>query len=243
MNTFNYEFQPISPMSDNEDWVKYIKSEDCSDEEIPQDMFDGPLDEFFSNEYSSYISSNQMNTPVDSSQGYKINLNSVNHKLLDSATTTDDDSSCQSSPHQSSSISSPDDLVFDSQKLSSATSGSGTTTASSQKKTKRITRKRAPRKKLTEHQKAAHNVIEKKYRININTKIESLQKLIPSVAREEPGFRTHSKADAENDSKSKKLNKSLILDKAIEYIMFLQQNQCKVIVENTGVKSRLGRYN
>lgn len=52
------------------------------------------------------------------------------------------------------------------------------------------TKKRAPRKRLTPFQKQAHNKIEKRYRININTKIARLQQIIPWVASEQTCFRS-----------------------------------------------------
>ena len=64
--------------------------------------------------------------------------------------------------------------------------------------------------------KSAHNVIEKRYRSSINDKIVELKNI---VAGEES-----------------KMNKSLILRKAIEYIRFLQNQNIKLKQENLRLK-------
>lgn len=91
---------------------------------------------------------------------------------------------------------------------------------------------RTPRKRLTDVQKLAHNKIEKKYRININTKIAQLQKIIPWVSDGETAFEVHSAVKQQNGKvpeekvKSRtKFNKSLILQKAIDYIVYLRNNE------------------
>lgn len=97
-----------------------------------------------------------------------------------------------------------------------------------------LRRKRAPRKRLTPHQKEAHNKIEKRYRININTKIAKLQQIIPWVASEETAFevgdslksrKSLSTAPGEAMINAPKLNKSMILEKAVDYILYLQNNE------------------
>lgn len=123
------------------------------------------------------------------------------------------------------------------------------------------TKPRRNRKRLTQHQKDAHNRTEKRYRININTKIAKLQQIIPWVASEDTAFevsdtlqRVNTTQDdnnsitftsdsvstvsslststtntntstSTNTASSAKLNKSMILDKAVDYILYLQNNQ------------------
>ncbi|EDO16994.1 hypothetical protein Kpol_1065p8 [Vanderwaltozyma polyspora DSM 70294] len=119
-----------------------------------------------------------------------------------------------------------------------------------QSQTTKIKKKRAPRKRLTADQKQAHNKIEKRYRININTKIAKLQQIIPWVACEETAFEVsdtlkniksgdNSVVDLHKNSlisvppppativaqPSAKLNKSMILEKAVDYILYLQNNE------------------
>ncbi|KAH3685420.1 hypothetical protein WICPIJ_003605 [Wickerhamomyces pijperi] len=105
------------------------------------------------------------------------------------------------------------------------------TTAAGSADTKKPKKKRAPRKRLTPHQKQAHNKIEKRYRININAKIAGLQQIIPWVSNEKTAFETGEgssnldSAAAANDDAVPKLNKSMILEKATSYILHLQENE------------------
>ncbi|CAL9733990.1 serine-rich protein Tye7p [Monosporozyma servazzii] len=89
------------------------------------------------------------------------------------------------------------------------------------------TKNRSSRKRLTQHQKEAHNRIEKRYRININTKIAKLQQIIPWVASNDTAFQVSDTLprDNNNTASSTKLNKSMVLEKALDYILFLQNNQ------------------
>lgn len=79
------------------------------------------------------------------------------------------------------------------------------------------------RKRLTAHQKQAHNKIEKRYRININTKIAKLQQIIPWVAAEQAPGEIAQGANA--TTAPAKLNKSMVLEKAVDYILYLQNNE------------------
>lgn len=105
------------------------------------------------------------------------------------------------------------------------------------------------RRQLTEHQKQAHNKIEKKYRININTKISKLQQIIPWLATEETTFscqlddngKCPNKESASNIKKPR-LNKSMILEKAIDYILYLQNNERLYEMEVMRLKSELSQY-
>lgn len=83
-------------------------------------------------------------------------------------------------------------------------------------------KKRCSRRRLTDTQKEAHNKVEKKYRVNINSKINSLQTIIPWFSN-----------DA-NMCMDLKINKSVILEKAFDYIVYLKS-------ENAALKSRLGK--
>lgn len=81
-------------------------------------------------------------------------------------------------------------------------------------------RRRCSRKRLTASQKEAHNKVEKKYRVNINAKINCLQTVIPWIAA---------------DSMDSKVCKSAVLEKAYDYITHLQ-------AENAALRSRLGEW-
>lgn len=82
-------------------------------------------------------------------------------------------------------------------------------------------KKRCSRRNLTDTQKEAHNKVEKKYRVNINLKINSLQTVIPWFS------------NGQDVCMDMKVNKSVILEKAFDYIVFLK-------AENASLKSRLG---
>lgn len=114
-------------------------------------------------------------------------------------------------------------------------------------------KKKAPRKRLTQNQKEAHNKIEKRYRININSKLAKLQQIIPWVASEQSTFevadgnkRATSKTEEGDDafanfpSTTPKLNKSMILEKAVDYILYLQNNEKLFEMEVHRLKSELG---
>lgn len=118
-------------------------------------------------------------------------------------------------------------------------------------------KKRAPRKRLTSYQKQAHNKIEKRYRININTKIAKLQHIIPWVANEQTAFEVGDSANNQllcsqqlqqeqqenlllnNGDNSTKLNKSMILEKAVDYILYLQNNERLYEMEVQRLKSEI----
>ncbi|EGW32471.1 uncharacterized protein SPAPADRAFT_61540 [Spathaspora passalidarum NRRL Y-27907] len=102
----------------------------------------------------------------------------------------------------------------------------------------RTPKKRAPRKKLTDSQKKAHNKIEKRYRININAKIAGIQKIIPWVAYEKTAFETGEQA-SDIDANCARLNKSMILEKATDYILYLQQKEIQMTEENKRLKEQV----
>lgn len=102
------------------------------------------------------------------------------------------------------------------------------------------------KKRLTKHQKEAHNKIEKRYRININTKIAKLQQIIPWVASEDTAFETTAASNnSTNDNLSgsikpaARLNKSMILEKAVDYILYLQNNERLFEMEVMRLKNEL----
>ncbi|CAI4052359.1 hypothetical protein SKDZ_15G4770 [Saccharomyces kudriavzevii ZP591] len=116
------------------------------------------------------------------------------------------------------------------------------------------TKKRAPRKRLTPFQKQAHNKIEKRYRININTKIARLQQIIPWVASEQTAFEVGDSVKKQDEDGSEtaaatplpsaaatstKLNKSMILEKAVDYILYLQNNERLYEMEVQRLKSEI----
>lgn len=73
---------------------------------------------------------------------------------------------------------------------------------------------RKNKRKLTASQKVAHNRVEKKYRVNINSKIHALQTVIPWL----------------DDVPQSRINKLVVLEKAFEYICYLrEQTECVLV--------------
>ena len=93
--------------------------------------------------------------------------------------------------------------------------------------------------------KRPHNVIEKRYRANLNEKITELRDSVPSLrASKKVGRQTEVASDNENEdldgpATSTKLNKASILTKAVEYIRHLELRNKKLVDENLALKERL----
>lgn len=102
-------------------------------------------------------------------------------------------------------------------------------------------KKTSRKKRLSEHQKKVHNKIEKKYRINLNQKIANLQQVIPWVSSTSAAFETN--LPNQGKPNAIKLNKSVILEMATNYIELLnnqQQENEKLIYKMKQEISRLG---
>ncbi|OJD10989.1 hypothetical protein AJ78_08150 [Emergomyces pasteurianus Ep9510] len=91
--------------------------------------------------------------------------------------------------------------------------------------------------------KRTHNVIEKRYRANLNEKISELRDSVPSLralAKQKSGISGRGiDDDDEIVSSSNKLNKASILSKATDYIRHLEQRNKRLEEENVGLKNRL----
>lgn len=89
--------------------------------------------------------------------------------------------------------------------------------------------------------KRAHNVIEKRYRANLNEKIAELRDSVPSLrALKNPaGDSNEDEEDADGTTPASKLNKASILSKATEYIKHLELRNRRLEDENTALKNRL----
>ncbi|SPO07301.1 uncharacterized protein DNG_09995 [Cephalotrichum gorgonifer] len=100
--------------------------------------------------------------------------------------------------------------------------------------------------------KTAHNMIEKRYRNNLNDKIAALRDVVPSLRvtahRLEQGLNPGEMGGNEGDGVSldelgglapaQKLNKATILSKAAEYILFLERKNEQLMEENEILKRR-----
>ena len=99
------------------------------------------------------------------------------------------------------------------------------------------TQKPAPKKR-------PHNIIEKRYRANLNEKIAELRDSVPSlrVAKKSSSIKDDIDEDDEDldgVTPTNKLNKASILTKATEYIRHLELRNKKLDDENTSLKQRL----
>lgn len=103
--------------------------------------------------------------------------------------------------------------------------------------TKDSTNEKRPTKKRP------HNIIEKRYRANLNEKIAELRDSVPSlrVARksEQDGDDEGDEEELQGLAPSNKLNKASILTKAVEYIRHLEMRTKRLDDENMQLKKRL----
>ncbi|KAK5941815.1 Clr6 histone deacetylase associated PHD protein-2 Cph2 [Knufia obscura] len=93
--------------------------------------------------------------------------------------------------------------------------------------------------------KRPHNVIEKRYRANLNVKIAELRDSVPAlrILKKAKGKKDVTASSDEEDldglTPSNKLNKASILTKAVEYIRHLEFRTKKLEEENRALKDRL----
>lgn len=101
------------------------------------------------------------------------------------------------------------------------------------------------RKPASHDQRLAHNRIERKYRMNINSKIANLQQLVPWMSETGIAFPVSSKTEKElSDARNtgKKLNKSTILDMVTSYISHIQNENDKKDMEIQHLKNELHKF-
>lgn len=91
--------------------------------------------------------------------------------------------------------------------------------------------------------KTAHNMIEKRYRTNLNDKISALRDSVPSLRVMSKGSGNHSgEEDLQGLTPAHKLNKATVLSKATEYIKHLEKRNARVSEENATMKARLNAF-
>ncbi|KAF2798178.1 hypothetical protein K505DRAFT_322050 [Melanomma pulvis-pyrius CBS 109.77] len=94
--------------------------------------------------------------------------------------------------------------------------------------------------------KTAHNMIEKRYRNNLNDKIAALRDSVPSLRVMSRGNGTGEEEDDPEDleglTPAHKLNKATVLSKATEYIRHLEKRNKRLQDEVTTLTSRLDSY-
>ncbi|KAK9248928.1 hypothetical protein V1506DRAFT_526469 [Lipomyces tetrasporus] len=86
--------------------------------------------------------------------------------------------------------------------------------------------------KITKPKKAAHNMIEKRYRTNLNDKIAALRDCVPALRCAVTGSFDDDVEELDGLAPANKLNKATVLTKATEYILHLQQRNTQLQREN-----------
>jgi hypothetical protein len=94
--------------------------------------------------------------------------------------------------------------------------------------------------------KTAHNMIEKRYRNNLNDKIAALRDSVPSLRIMSKSARgedtTEDREELHGLTPAHKLNKATILSKATEYIRHLEKRNARLIDENETMQARITAF-
>ena len=95
-----------------------------------------------------------------------------------------------------------------------------------------------------EPKKTTHNMIEKRYRVNLNEKITQLRDSIPALRVAAQRLNGGEQGDGDEQPlgslvAAPKLNKATILSKATEYIMFLERKNNGLATENNMLRRRV----
>jgi hypothetical protein len=94
--------------------------------------------------------------------------------------------------------------------------------------------------------KSSHNMIEKRYRNNLNDKIAELRDSVPSLRvmskHEDEDEEMNGEEDLQGLTPAHKLNKATILSKATEYIAHLEKRNSYLTRENAGLKARVDAF-
>ncbi|RDA93921.1 hypothetical protein CP533_4545 [Ophiocordyceps camponoti-saundersi (nom. inval.)] len=121
---------------------------------------------------------------------------------------------------------------------------------------KRDSRKRKPSDELEDDdgidegdkpvKKTAHNMIEKRYRTNINDKIAALRDCVPSLRIMSKSARgedtTEDRQELHGLTPAHKLNKATVFTKATEYIRHLEKRNSRLSDENDVMKARIEAF-
>ncbi|KAG5975197.1 hypothetical protein E4U55_007802 [Claviceps digitariae] len=94
--------------------------------------------------------------------------------------------------------------------------------------------------------KTAHNMIEKRYRTNINDKIAALRDSVPSLRIMSKSARgedtTEDREELHGLTPAHKLNKATVLSKATEYIRHLEKRNNRLLEENSAMQARITAF-
>ncbi|CAI4220000.1 unnamed protein product [Parascedosporium putredinis] len=94
--------------------------------------------------------------------------------------------------------------------------------------------------------KTAHNMIEKRYRTNLNDKIAALRDSVPSLRIMSKSARgedtTEDREELHGLTPAHKLNKATVLSKATEYIRHLEKRNNRLLDENHAMQQRIAAF-
>ncbi|OLN96329.1 Sterol regulatory element-binding protein 1-like protein 2 [Colletotrichum chlorophyti] len=94
--------------------------------------------------------------------------------------------------------------------------------------------------------KTAHNMIEKRYRTNLNDKIAALRDSVPSLRIMSKSARgedtTEDREELHGLTPAHKLNKATVLSKATEYIRHLEKRNNRLLDENSAMQARIAAF-
>ncbi|GKT46367.1 sterol regulatory element-binding protein cleavage-activating protein [Colletotrichum spaethianum] len=94
--------------------------------------------------------------------------------------------------------------------------------------------------------KTAHNMIEKRYRTNLNDKIAALRDSVPSLRIMSKSARgedtTEDREELHGLTPAHKLNKATVLSKATEYIRHLEKRNNRLLDENSAMQARISAF-
>lgn len=96
--------------------------------------------------------------------------------------------------------------------------------------------------------KTAHNMIEKRYRTNLNDKIAALRQSVPSLRVTEKSINGNNRRggdlveDLDGLTPANKLNKATILSKATEYIGHLERRNQSLLREVSQLNDRIAAF-
>ncbi|RGP71168.1 myc-type bhlh transcription factor [Fusarium sporotrichioides] len=94
--------------------------------------------------------------------------------------------------------------------------------------------------------KTAHNMIEKRYRTNLNDKIAALRDSVPSLRIMTKSARgedtTEDREELHGLTPAHKLNKATVLSKATEYIRHLEKRNNRLLDENGAMQARIAAF-
>ncbi|CAJ2505440.1 Uu.00g128340.m01.CDS01 [Anthostomella pinea] len=94
--------------------------------------------------------------------------------------------------------------------------------------------------------KTAHNMIEKRYRTNLNDKIAALRDSVPSLRIMSKSARgedtTEDREELQGLTPAHKLNKATVLSKATEYIRHLEKRNSRLMDDNSAMQQRIAAF-